>query len=257
MKSRFRFICVGILGVSFLAFISSLSAEEPGSRPIRVEGYLEEVIPSQLKSMLLENPSVQFLITVNEEGTLVDYLATHATHYELLDRAENRLRRAEFSPALSGGVPVQDSTEVWVTFFDPEQRAFHSGLISLPYGSSSMDAAVRWMSEASKDSLKYRSSKPSELDRPLEITGERILVMTDAEGRPAEGECVVEFYVNHRGEVRLPRIVTSDNDTVSMSALLTAREMRFAPITRNGHPTYVKVRQPMGFNISKKSDPSG
>jgi TonB family protein len=143
---------------------------------------------------------------------------------------------------------VQASTEVSVFFFDPVQRAFHSGLVAVPYGSSSMDSAVRWMSEAARDSLRYIASKPSELDQPLEVTGGKIFVMADSDGKPAEGVCVVEFYVNHRGEVRLPRIVESDNDQVSQSALLTLRELRYTPVTTKGRPTYVKVRQPMQFH---------
>lgn len=257
MKARIRFKWIGVLGVVSFTLFSGLFAGESVSRPIQADSDLEAVIPPELKSMLLREPYVQFLITVDANGTLVDHLATYATHYGLLDRAEKRLLRAKFSPAIAEGVPVQSSAEVSVTFFDPEQRAFHSGLISVPYGSSSMDAAVRWMSEAGKDALKYHLSQPDELDSPLQITNAKVLVMTDAEGRPAKGDCMVEFYVNDRGEVRLPRIVRSDNDTVSMSALLTVRETRFAPLTRKGLPTYVKVRQPMEFNPGEKTSKSG
>jgi len=236
------------------ASASGLRAAEPGDRPLSVEGALEEVIPLELKAMLLEEPFVGFLVTVSADGAVVDYIATHATHFGLLERAEKRLLRAEFSPAVSGGAPVQSTGEFFVTFFDPEQRAFHSGLISRPHGSSSMDAAVRWMSEAGKKSLEYTASQPEELDHPLEMTAGKALVMTDAEGRPAEGACVVEFFINDRGEVRLPRIVSSDNETVSKSALLTILETRFSPVTRKGRPTYVKVRQPMEFHRGSAAD---
>jgi hypothetical protein len=252
MKARFRFLGIGILCAFSVAFLPSLRAGESGDRTVGVDGDLEEVIPLELKPMLLVEPFVRFLVTVNEDGKLVDYLAVFATHFGLLERAEKRLLRAEFSPALSAGVPVQASTDVYVTFFDPEQRAFHSGLISRPSGSTSMDAAVRWMSEAGKESLEYGVSQSDELDHPLEIRETKILIMTDADGRPAEGDCVIEFFVDDRGEVRLPRIVSSDNVTVSTSALLTVRETHFAPVTRNGRPTYVKVRQPMEFHSSRK-----
>jgi hypothetical protein len=254
MKVLIRLFRPAALGASLLSMISALCAAEPVDRPLSVDGAIEEVIPLELKAMLLEEPYVRFLVTVNADGAVVDYLATHATHFGLLERAEKRILRAKFSPAILNGTPMQATGEFFVTFFDPEQRAFHSGLISRPHGSSSMDAAVRWMSEAGKKSFEYCASQPDELDRPLEMTEGKALVMTDAEGRPAEGECVVEFFINDRGEVRLPRIVSSDNEIVSKSALLTILETRFSPVTRRGRPTYVKVRQPMEFHRGIASD---
>ena len=248
MKAFARFIRPGLLGLFSLAIAVAPRAAGEGDRPPSVEGELEEVIPIDLRAMLLENPFVRFLVTVNADGSVADYIATHASHFGLLERAEKRMLRADYSPAISGGVPVTATGEFFVTFFDPEQRAVRSGLVSMPHGSSSMDAAVRWMSEAGKMSLEYGASLPDELDQPLELRSGRVLVMTDAEGRPAEGSCVIEFYINDRGEVRLPRVVTSDNEAVSKSAILTILESQFRPLTRNGHPTYVKVRQPMEFH---------
>jgi TonB family protein len=251
MNPHYRLVWTLVLAVLPTALVSNPGAIDTGGRPAAVEGSLETVMPPDLTSMHLVAPHVRFLVTVNEEGALVDYLAIHASHFGLLERAERRLQRAKFSPALSHGAHVQDSTEVLVTFFDPEQRAYNTGLISLPWGGTPMDAAVRRMSEAGLENLQYRASHPSELDRPLELKAAKVLVMTDAEGNPARGECVVEFFIDDRGRVRLPRIVRSDNATVSMSALLTVRETQFAPITRKGMPTYVKVRQPLEFNTGK------
>lgn len=248
MKAIIRFVRMVFLGAVLSAIGAGLCAGSVADRPLSVEGAIEEVIPIGLKAMLLENPHVRFLVTVNAEGAVVDHIATHATHFGLLERAEKRLLRAKFSPAVSGGTPVQATGEFLVTFFDPEQRAVRSGLISLPHGSSSMDAAARWMTGAGKKSFEYTASRPDELDHPLEMTAGKVLVMTDAEGRAAEGSCVVEFFINDRGEVRLPQIVRSDNETVSMSALLTLMQARFSPVTRHGRPTYVKVRQPMEFH---------
>ena len=256
MKACIRFIWIGLVALMGAPGVPAAQESAGGNRPIQVDSYLEAVIPADLKSMLLREAWVKYLITVNAEGVLVDYMPVEATHYGLLERGEQCLRNARFSPALSNGKPVQSSMEVAVTFFDPEQRAFHSGLISTPYGSSSMDAAVRWMSEASMDTFRYRESTPSELDHPLELKSAKVLVLTDVNGRPAEGDCMVEFYIDADGNVRMPRIVSSDNELVSKSALMTIRESRFAPLTRKGKPTYVKVQQPIRFHPSSKKSAS-
>jgi TonB family protein len=75
------------------------------------------------------------------------------------------------------------------------------------------------------------------------------MLYADAAGKPAAGRCVVEYWVDAGGSVRFPRVVTSDNEAVSLSALLTLQQTRFAPPTHDGGgPTYVQVRQAMEFN---------
>jgi len=259
MKPLLRVGCVVALGVLAWALPPALRADGAGTRPIQLETNLEAVIPSQLKSLLLENPEVRFLITVNEEGKLSDYLAIEATHHELLPRAEELLRQAVFAPALDQGKPVQASCEITVRFFDPDQRAYRNGMGPMPFGNTSMEGANRRIYEVSKARFVYRRAETSELDQPVEMRETKVLVMTDAAGQPAAGECVVEYYIDSRGEVRQPRVVKSDNDTVALSALMTLQRTRYAPVTRAGLPAYVKVRQPMSYApaVAADSKPPG
>ena len=224
------------------------TAGDPATSPIQVAGNLEAVIPSQLTSLLLGNPTVKFLVAVNEEGRLVDYLALEATHHELLTRAEETLQEAVFSPSRIQGKAVLASCELTVYFFDPEQRAIHFGLSPRPFGSTSMEFASRRVYEGSQEIYRYRLAQPSELDQAVELRETKLMVLTDDRGQTAAGECVVEFYIDRRGDVRAPRVLTSANPTVALSALLTLQYTHYAPITRGaGVPAYVKVRLPMSF----------
>ncbi len=225
-----------------------LRAAEAGDRPIQLTEKYETVIPVPLQSLLLDNPTVRYFVTVNEEGKLVDYLALDAMHFGLLDRADVILKQAVFSPALAAAKAVQASGEVTLYFFDPEQRALRSGLITRPFGLSQTDATSRRVYETSKDRFVYRRAEPAELDQPITELETKIMVLTDANGQTASGACVVDFYIDRRGEVRAPRMVSSDNETVALSALLTLQHTRYAPISRaKGTPAYVKVRLPMSF----------
>ncbi len=151
------------------------------------------------------------------------------------------------------GEPVQASGEVTVYFYDPDQRLMRQGLIDLPFGGTSMDGASRRIYEISKSRFVYRRASPSELDQPIALRDTKVMVMTDAKGQPAAGECLVDYYIDARGDVRAPRVVSSDNDTVALSALLTLQNTHYAPVTRNGIPTYVKVRQPMSYAPSAET----
>jgi hypothetical protein len=236
---------------------NEMDASGPGSRPIQLKHNLETVIPKPLLPLLLEQPFVRFMVTVNEEGKLVDFLAVESTHHGLLERAEKTLQtEAEFSPGLDQGKPVQASGEVTVYFYDPEQEAIKTGVLSRPYGQDASEAVYRRLYVNNKERYIYRLVTAAELKAPVVLREGKIMVLTDATGRPAAGECVVEFFIDSRGDVRMPHVVQADNDTVALSALMTLRHTHYAPILRaDGVPAYVKVRQPMSFAPPAATEP--
>ena len=256
MKNRFLLRCVLFFVTLGLAFSVNLRAADAREGQIQLASKLEAVVPAQLLPLLLDNPTVRYFVTVNEEGKLVDFLALEATHYELLERAELTLKQAVFSPGLVAGKPAQLSGEVTVRFFDPEQQALRSGVAVRPYGLSQTDAVSRRVYETSKARFVYRRAEPAELDQPITQLETKVLVLTDAKGLAAAGACVVDFFINPLGEVHAPRMVSSDNETVGLSALLTLQHTRYAPITRaSGVPAYVKVRLPMNFSPAAEQKP--
>ena len=245
------------LGVALLFMVSSARTQGPraGDQPVLVKTSLDVMMPEKLRVLLLAQPAVRFLVTVDEEGRLIEYLAVEATHHELLDRAEQAIGQAGFGAATVNGQPVQATAEVRVTFFDPEQRALQDGLVTQPFGASSSDAVARRVYAGAPERYVFRQSEPAELDIPLAVTAGKLVVLADEEGHVASGRCVVDYYVDHRGQPRIPRIVSSDNATVARSALLTLLQLRFAPPTHEGRPTCVKVRQP--FIYEGGTEPAG
>ena len=62
------------------------------------------------------------------------------------------------------------------------------------------------------------------------------------------GKVLVEYFIDHEGRARLPSILESDDENLSMSVLMTLKDTRFSAPRRKGRPTYVRVRQPFNFD---------
>lgn len=243
--------------LTLAALFARLSAAEPAITPITTESRLEATIPISVRGLVLAQPTVTYLVSVDAQGKLCEYLPLYATHHLLLENADRALQKAKFLPATRDGQPVLSTGQVTVVLYDPNQRAYFSGGIDLPPANNLSDLVESRLAKIDKQQFVYRSSQPKELDRPLEVTATRIMLYQDAAGRPASGRCLVEFWVDTQGEPRFPRIVRSDNDAVSTSAILTLRQTHFSAPTRNGLPTYVQVRQPMEFNLDAQKTTAG
>lgn len=243
------------LAILFLTLAASLHAggsdlsgkELAGYRPVVQERALDIILPPDLRPLQLEDPRVEFRVIVDPRGQILDSLATSATHHDLLEAAEKALAQAKFKPATLDGKPVTGKITVTVTFYDPEQRMWRQGGIAVPMGVSVSDAVERRMYDLSKQSFVYRESNPSELDQPLRLLQSKLSMVHPEGGTVPKGSVLVEYYVDHAGNVRLPEIIESDSEYLSMSVLMTLRDTLFASPTRDGHPTYVKVRQPFNF----------
>jgi hypothetical protein len=205
------------------------------------------MIPHSVKHLQIPNPNVIFHVVVDADGSLIDYLAIEATHHELLQKAEEKLQKAHFEAARYKGEAIRGKLAVAVSFFDPEQRAWKSGMTGAPMGGSVSDGVKRRMYERSKDIEVYKESQPAELDQPLRLIKSQ-LCLVHPPGQPMEqGRVVVEYFVDRMGNIRMPKVLESDSEYLTKSALLTLEASQFEPPVRNGRPTFVKVRQPFNF----------
>ena len=221
---------------------------EAGSQPVRLKKALETTLPVDLRHIYIENPNVVYWVSVDSSGKLSDYLAVEATHFQLLDKAEQELLEAEFIPAVSDGKTVQGKTAVVVSFYDPEQRAWQRGLMKMPMGSDLGDSTESRIYSLSRVNYIYRESEPENLDKPLQLLESELCLVHEPDKPMETGKVVVEYYVDHKGRVRHPRIIESDGESLSLSALMTLEKTLFSPPLRDGKPTYILVRQPFNFN---------
>ena len=244
---KFETVLIGLL---FLVTGYPAAAEEGSADvvPVRQVGALEAIIPPEVKDLHMENPLVEFWVLVTPKGEIKDFLAISATHHLLLERGEATLQKAKFTPAQRNGQPVIGKITVTVTFYSPEQRMWKQGLAPMPMGGSAFEGVRRKLYEGKKAAEVYSESTPEQLDSPLTLVKAKLCNVHPPGEEMQTGRVLVEYYVDREGKVRLPRIVESDGEYLSLSALMTLKETQFAPPKRDGRPTFVRVRQPFNFN---------
>jgi TonB family protein len=244
MKEKLVVFCTLLLALSVpMAGSATIDAYEP----VRLTSPLEATIPIELKYLAIPNPEVHFRVLVDAEGKITDYLAIEGTHVGLLPKAEDRLQRAQFKPARLNGEAASGKITVIVTFFDPEQRAWKQGGQAAPFGGNVSDAAERRIYSNNPQAYVLAESDPEKLDSPPRLLESKLYRLHAPDEAPKTGNVVVEYYIDHNGKVRLPKIISSDDRYLSLSALMSLRETRFHPPRRNGRPTFVHVRQPFHF----------
>ncbi len=217
-------------------------------QPVRSPHALETVLPPEVRYLHMESPRIVYQVIVDPSGKASDYLAVEATHFGLLEKGEQKLLKSEFVPAMKDGKPVTGKITIVITFFDPELRAWKRGIGTVQMGSSVSEAAERRMYQISKANFVYKETMPEDLDKPLQLLESKLCLVHEPDQPMAKGRVVVEYYVDHKGKPRLPKIIQSEGESLSLSALMTLENTRFAPPLKDGRPTYVLVRQPFNFD---------
>jgi hypothetical protein len=242
-----KFLLIPLM-LGFLLAAPAASASPQEDRSLQAEGDFDLVLPSELRHLMIRQPKAAVLVVVNQEGQLSDLMPYSAMHYALLEKAEEAVRAAEFTPEVNDGKPVVKRAFVHVSFYDPEQRAWREGGIVAPMGGTASEAAARRIYNASKEKFVYGESAIEELDEPLSIETSDVQVFRDEDGEVPAGSVVMEYYIGPEGNPHFPRVLSSDHERLSLSAIMTLRNTRFAPPRRNGNPTWVRVRQPFNYD---------
>jgi TonB family protein len=70
-------------------------------------------------------------------------------------------------------------------------------------------------------------------------------------GKVAEGKAVVEFFIDHDGNVQLPRVVSATDPAFGYAAVQGVAAWKFAPLTSHGKPVIVRAQVPIDFTTPK------
>jgi TonB family protein len=202
---------------------------------------IRAIVPISVRNSNLPNQQVVAKVQVTGSGVVEDLVIIEATHIDLARRAEVLIRKALFDP---GEVRVNESVrfELILPFMYPSDIGMHS---------KSTADDIELMIDSVRDSARRLSFHSSdELDEPLKVLDQGVVyVPENKDGERIEGTAIVEFYVNHEGIVRLPRLVSSTDDEVALAAISSIQDMRFTPPMFKGDPAVTLVRMP--FNSKK------
>lgn len=197
---------------------------------------IQAIVPLSLQNTVMENPQVVAKVQVAGTGLVEDLVILEASHVGLISRAESLIRKALFDP---GDFNIEESVrfDLVLGFQYPADLG--------ATGKSVTDDVEILIDNVAGDDRAVGFYRPNELDMPIRITDQGTVYVpeTDA-GERIHGTARVEFYVNHLGEVRLPRIITSEDDEVSLAALASVKDMQFTRPMVDGKPAVTLVRMP-------------
>ncbi len=215
------------------------------SLPMHAEDNLDEptllapilaMVPQSIHRSKIENPRVVAKIQVSGHGSVEDVVVIEASHVGLVDRAEKLIKEARFRMP-EEGTSSSYQFDLHLPFHYPSDL----GVSSI----SPSDDIRMVMSGFTIVGMNFKLHVPQELDTPPKVIDRgQVYRPDDDKGKPISGSAMVQFYVNHLGEVRLPKVLSSTHPEVAQAAIGTVSDMKFAPPTVDGEPTVTILQMP-------------
>ena len=208
--------------------------------PLVVIRTVPMLYPPELASQNIYEGEVRVVVWVDDTDHLMDWLLVGHTNPLFAREVLNVLPKWKFRAARVQGQPVNTRTEVRIIFKDTDVIR----LIAGGYG-----LAERMKEDAIRKKKAQRIYSSDELDQPLDPVVEISPQPPDRLGAVAkEGIVVVEYLVDEDGKVRMPMIISSDDQAFTNSVLLAITECRFAVPKHSGKPVITRVRQKFTFS---------
>jgi len=235
-----------LLLAATLAAVATVCATAEGkggrsgpSTPLTIVRTQLPLYPEKLADRFLDKGEARILIMVDEQGRLVDWMVTGYTHALFAKEALDVIQKWKYESATFHGQPVPVRTELRFLFRN-------SGGVRIVPGDLEMRLRVREIND--KEVFWQRTCQMEELDSPPDAIVEIQPMPPDRLGAIArEGKVVVEYYIDPDGRVRMPLIVSSDDEAFSQSVLLAISEWKYATPTREGQPVLVRVAREFNF----------
>ncbi|MDI1319399.1 MAG: energy transducer TonB [bacterium] len=212
--------------------------ESKDYEPLEIHRKVTLAFPSELKLNGVNEGEVCILIWVNQEGQLLDWMLEGASHALLAKEVLDALPQWKFKPARFQGQPIPARVQLLFQFQSAEAIRVITDM-----------GIIARMNEAKGPRKMSRSIYAvGELDQPLDPVVEIAPRPPDQFGATVkEGAVVVDYLIDTNGKVRMPIIISSDDQAFTTSVLLAVLECRYAVPQRIGVPVITRVRQKFAF----------
>lgn len=241
--SKFTWIACFILLLSGGRSLYSEVEEVIPDSEFSIQFSYNPVFPASLKSEGVMEGVVKVVVSVDAKGQLKDWVVTNATHRSFAKSIEQSIGDWIFEPPIKNGFAEGITVPVEVLF------SIEGTLIISPSMMSIMRSEYDLGLISERDVIAEYSVKDlDQLPAPLSI--ERPVVPIELLGDGAK-EAIFEFYIDHRGDARLPILRSRDldiDDRVLWIVQETIRSWRFTPPTVENNPAVVKVAQKLVFS---------
>lgn len=213
-------------------------ASSPAIEPPRV---IEQPVwnyPLEAARELIYEGHTRVLVTISEEGQLLDFIVLGFTHPSFAQEVVSAMPRFRFLPARVRGEP--STTRLPITFHFEQQGNVVSMMAS--------EQMERHVTRLIRRGFKPTVCPGTKLDGPLVVTN-TVSPGYPAElrGRGLETEVTVDFYVDPEGRVRMPATPADAHPSFAREAIGAVEQWQFEPPTSSGEPVLVHVQQTFHF----------
>lgn len=218
--------------------------ELPENRDISISYVVNPVYPIKLGAMGISEGSVRIIISVDNTGKMMDWVALSATKPEFVRAIANVINSWEFKPACRDGEPVASVISVAVKFKN-------DNVVMSMNGFQMVQALMNSYFDAKELSLVARYSELDGIPEPINIV--QPSVDPSVTGKAREGEVVIGFFIDTDGHVRIPVMMECKGDVRLANAAYDAlNKWEFAKPVVKGKPTMVRASQKFIFKEAVK-----
>ncbi len=239
MKNALRWILVSAgLILSGLADGKTVKPEMDdylGDEPIQIIRTVEMTYPPQLIQELIDHGEASIMVMINHEGQLMDWLVMGYSHPLFVKEVLDVIVKWKFIPASKQGKAITTRLELKFIFKN------NAIVRILPIDTGLIARTRQYQRNGAYWTFICRQE---ELDVPLDAKVEISPMPPDQLGATAtEGKVIVDFLIDPEGKVRMPMIVSTDDEAFSNSVLLAINECRYGVPRREGVPVITRVRR--------------
>ena len=231
--------------VPVLLLFAALSSTRLGAALESLKFDPDDFMPSYPVTLLADGVTrgqAIIAVSVDADGKLADTLVLGYTKPALARSCLEALKAWRFTPAKLDGVAVASQVELTFDF------ALHGAVISTNILNHFFYDHFDHLGDGQ---FLYRIHGQSEIDRaPVRINTVMPKYATAAEKQGVRGRVSVRFYIDERGEVRMPAVSAGPdlNPYLIDAAVAALREWRFEPVTSHGRPVLVAASQEFNFS---------
>ncbi len=225
-----------------LALVAPGAAAEPPppdaapNAPCQIRQRARIQFPARALSQGIVYGEVLMMIDVDSAGRLLDVLPVAYTRRDFAEAALAAIKEWRFTPARIGGEPAGSNITLNVKFEVAGVLAYVK-----PIGDPEEQSTTR-------GDFVYRPVNVAGLDRmPLAVAREGPIYPREWIVQGRTGGVTVDFFIDEKGQVRLPRIVGDADQYLAASALAAVKGWRFEPPRQKGRPVLTRATQVFHF----------
>ncbi|MDA8527947.1 energy transducer TonB [Opitutaceae bacterium] len=241
---------LNVIRLVFLGLFAAVTMLVAANGPPVVFSYevtREPVYPSRLTSAGTTTGYAEFLVLVNKEGILEDFLLREASHLIFGQAAVDALPHWRFDPPLMAGLPVNAIGRVRVNFRS-------AGSVVTLIGEEIPNSLFLTPESRGERKGAYQIAELEDLDDfPVPIKMVEPIPPSIAMLAGKDLELMFEFYIDAEGRVRMPSpygAKSQHTDTRILEAVQRAvLQWRFEPGKMRNENVVTRVLQPIRFTI--------